>query len=112
MLKVLTDPGREELVPLTEVPSIEPEIIPRPRGGRKLAISTVYRWATRGCRGVKLEVLRAGGTMCTTRSAVLRFYDGVTRVAPNQIEMESTRSSAGTKLAGVDRQLDEILGGQ
>jgi hypothetical protein len=47
--------------------------LPRP-GGRKLDKSVPFRWATRGCRGVKLEVLRTPTGLTTTRSAVLRFF--------------------------------------
>ena len=31
--------------------------VPRRRAGRKVAVSTLHRWATRGLRGVVLESL-------------------------------------------------------
>jgi len=37
--------------------------LPRRRQGKKPHIATIYRWAMRGCRGVKLETLRVGGTL-------------------------------------------------
>jgi hypothetical protein len=43
------------------------------RNGKRPAISTLWRWAGSGCRGVKLEVRRVGGTLCTTAAAVDRF---------------------------------------
>ena len=36
--------------------------------------STVHRWTTRGCRGKKLRVFRAGGRVCTTVEALLEFF--------------------------------------
>ena len=49
--------------------------LPRRRGGRKAHVSTLYRWATAGCRGVVLESLQIGGTRCTSREALHRFFE-------------------------------------
>jgi hypothetical protein len=108
MLNVLTNPAGEELVPLNQVPTMDSSLIPRARAGRKIAVSTIYRWATRGCRGVKLEVLRAGGVTCTTRAALLRFYESVTRMSMGT-DAASPRPPAQRILANVDRQLDSIF---
>ena len=43
--------------------------IPRRRRGRKVHVSTLYRWATSGCKGVRLETLQVGGCCCTSREA-------------------------------------------
>jgi hypothetical protein len=43
------------------------------RNGRPPATSTLWRWATGGCRGVRLDTVRVGGTLCTSEAAVLRF---------------------------------------
>jgi hypothetical protein len=62
----------EPLIPLTQVPRMP--FIPRRRAGRKLNVATVFRWASSGIRGVRLEVVRFGGTLCTTKSALLEFF--------------------------------------
>ncbi len=49
--------------------------IPRRRRGKKLHVSTLFRWASRGCRGVKLETTRVGGTLCSSKDALQRFFD-------------------------------------
>lgn len=108
MLHILTDPGADQLIPLTRIPSIGSPLIPVKRSGGRIAISTIYRWATRGCRGVKLEVLRAGGVTCTTRSALLRFYEGVTRKGEG-LEVLASPASPHRVHADVDRQLDSIF---
>ena len=61
----------EGLITLTEATSL----CPRWRMGRKPARSTVYRWATRGCRGVYLETLDTPGGLVTTKPALLRFFN-------------------------------------
>ena len=43
------------------------------RDGRRPHVASVFRWASTGVRGVVLETCRVGGTLCTTRPALLRF---------------------------------------
>jgi len=49
--------------------------LPRRRRGRKTHVSTLYRWMTTGCRGVVLESIQVGGTRCTSRVALQRFFE-------------------------------------
>lgn len=48
------------------------------RNGRSVATSTVYRWATRGIDGIRLETIQAGGVLCTSKPAVDRFFTRLT----------------------------------
>jgi len=41
--------------------------------GRRLNVATVYKWATHGVRGLKLESLVIGGRRVTTAAAIERF---------------------------------------
>jgi hypothetical protein len=58
-------------------------VLPRRRGGRKVHIATLYRWADPGLRGVRLETLRVGGTLCTSRQALQRFFDRLSATDKN-----------------------------
>ena len=49
--------------------------LPRRRRGRKVHVSCLYRWSTVGCRGVVLETLQCGGTRCTSKQALQRFFE-------------------------------------
>jgi len=49
--------------------------LPRRRRGRKTHLSTLYRWTTVGCRGVRLEFTQIGATRATSREALQRFYE-------------------------------------
>jgi hypothetical protein len=51
------------------------DILPRRRRGRKIALSTFYRWSDSGCRGVRLETIE-GGARCTSLEALQRFLSG------------------------------------
>lgn len=53
--------------------------LPRRRRGRKVHTSCLYRWSTTGCRGVVLETIQVGGTRCTSREALQRFFEALTR---------------------------------
>ncbi len=41
--------------------------------GRRLHCSTLWRWATRGIRGIRLEYIKMGGRLVTSVEAVARF---------------------------------------
>jgi hypothetical protein len=63
--------------------------VPRRRRGKRCHVSTVYRWATSGIGGIKLESVIVGGSRCTSREALARFWrrlteakDGTTPAAP------------------------------
>ena len=43
--------------------------------GRKIHLSTLYRWIERGVDGVRLEALRLGRTLVTSREALQRFAE-------------------------------------
>ena len=51
--------------------------LPRRRAGRKPAVQTLYRWGSTGCRGIRLEVIQVGGTLCTSLEALQRFCDAL-----------------------------------
>jgi hypothetical protein len=52
--------------------------LPRRRGGKPVHVSTLHRWASHGCKGVRLETIQIGGTRCTSVEALQRFFDRLT----------------------------------
>ncbi len=59
---------------------------PRRRNGKRPHIATLWRWAMHGARGVRLETVRCGGTLCTTLPAIARFCEALTRqTGPAQV---------------------------
>lgn len=53
----------------------------RQRLGKNIAPSTVWRWARKGCRGVKLECVQVLGAWHTTPAAFARFVAAQTAAA-------------------------------
>lgn len=90
------DPLSDELLTLPQAAAL----FPRRRGGSKVSTSTLWRWYTRGSRGVRLEVARVGGSVYTTRDAIRDFITA--RSAPGraivpQAPSPSTRSKRAMK---------------
>lgn len=54
------------------------KLVPTRRGGRPCNVSCVYRWTLQGLKGVRLEFIQAGGTRCTSREALARFFQRLT----------------------------------
>jgi hypothetical protein len=98
------------------------ELIPPRRLGRKMHLSTVHRWWTSGCGGVRLESIRIGGQRFTSLQALQRFFDRLTRLDHTSIASPPSadpiptsrpsrppvqRSRAERHLR-VERELDEL----
>jgi hypothetical protein len=45
------------------------------RDRRAVNFSTILRWHLKGVRGIKLEGIRVGATLCTTEGAICRFIE-------------------------------------
>jgi hypothetical protein len=54
--------------------------LPARRGGKRPHVATLHRWATIGCRGVKLEFVCIGAQRCTSNDALQRFFDRLTEL--------------------------------
>lgn len=67
----------ESLVSLAEAT----KLLPRRRKGKRPNVATLYRWSTIGCKNVVLETAQIGGTRCTSREALQRFFDRLTAQA-------------------------------
>ena len=102
----MIDPAVEQSFSLTCAATT----VPRRRGGKKTHPSTIFRWASRGLKGVVLETIQIGGTKCTSMEALNRFYcrlsalnqDGPSR--PETPRQQSCRRQR--EIAAAERQLE------
>jgi len=69
----MIDIQSEEVVSLTE--AARSKYLPRRREGKRPHVATLFRWASRGVRGVVLETIQCGGTRCTSVEALQRFFE-------------------------------------
>lgn len=63
------DVHNDKLVELRAVPKLLEKQI-----GKRLNISTLYRWQSRGVAGIKLETVAIGGARFTTLDALNTFF--------------------------------------
>ena len=75
------DVSKEKLYPLAAIRQFLPESA---RTGRPVHPTVIARWITRGLKakdgtGVHLEAVKAGQALCTSREAIKRFFDELTR---------------------------------
>lgn len=106
----------DDSTPLSAVPAIlplsaVPAALPRLRSGKKVSISTVYRWTLGGCRGVRLRYTQVGATRCTTRRWLDEFFAALTARAEGEPAPEpGTRSPArrARDLARAEREAEAL----
>ena len=67
----MIDISRERVITFTEAAGH----LPRRRMGRRPHVATLYRWTQRGLRGVRLESIQIGGSLCTSVEAMQRFFN-------------------------------------
>jgi hypothetical protein len=99
----MIDPLREVVVTLNQARAF----FPKRRRGRRPDLSCLYRWTSKGCKGVVLESLQVGGTRCTSREGCARFLQRLSEVA----SVPTTgRTISARKLANslAERELDLI----
>jgi Protein of unknown function (DUF1580) len=84
--------------------------LPPRRGGKKPHPSTLYRWAKGGFRGLTLETIRVGGTLCTSLEAIQRFCERATTWAGDAAKPSTTPSTASRRRSAdrAERTLDRI----
>lgn len=66
------DVESEELITMKQAA----ELYPSRRVGKRLNVSTIWRWSLHGARGQILETCHVGGQRFTSRQALQRFIDG------------------------------------
>jgi Protein of unknown function (DUF1580) len=89
---------KETLIPLQKVADQLPI-----RDGKKIHHSTVFRWATSGVRGRKLEAIRVGGRFFTSCEKLREFLavgdDSTTR--PPKASLTASQAIAELERRGI-----------
>lgn len=77
----MIDLSNETVLSLTEAA----RHLPTGRNGKQVHRATVFRWAQRGVRGVRLETIQIGGTKCTSFEALQRFCERLADSRPHAL---------------------------
>jgi hypothetical protein len=98
----MIDVQNEQVNPLT----IFAREVPNRAGGCGVNVSTPWRWALKGSRGVKLETVFVGGIRMTSREAGQRFYERVTAVANGDTAQTTTTKSRLKQIEAAEHEFD------
>lgn len=101
----------ENVVSLTEATRIIP-----PRNGKRVAISTLWRWCRKGINGVRLDYIRMGRNIATSSEAIGRFFEALAQAdkpladAPVQEKplWSNTPASRRASIQNAKRKLDQL----
>lgn len=81
-------------------------LLPKRRGGKRPHVATLFRWASVGCRGIRLETVQIGGTKCTSRAALDRFFARLSQT-PAAPASNGPPAAAQLDAAQIKRELDK-----
>ena len=95
----MIDIAHETVLSLTEAS----RLLPRRRGGKHPHVSTLYRWASVGLDGVRLDTIRIGGTLCTSIRALQRFFEAISGIGKSH-----DSSSNDARVRAVDSAKREL----
>jgi hypothetical protein len=99
----MIDITTEKLIRLGQVP----DYLPNRMSGKKPHIACGYRWVQKGIKGIKLEVLLAGGTMVTSVEALQRFFERCTAAEHRSKMPERTSRQRSRAIEKAERELSE-----
>jgi hypothetical protein len=76
--------------------------LPRLRADRPVSPATLWRWASHGLRGVRLETCRVGGTRCTSLEALERFFTALAgEKPPAALKADPSRAEVELERIGI-----------
>src|SRR3954452_1213428 len=95
------DPLNQDVFSLTKAA----RRLPRLRNDRPVNVSTVWRWATKGLRGHRLETAMVGGVRVTSDEALREFFASVNGQGSQTTMSKATTSRRDESVA---RELDRL----
>jgi hypothetical protein len=78
--------------------------LPSLRKGRPISSSTLWRWALRGLRGVRLTTAKIGGVRVTTEDALREFFAKLS--ALDTVSGQTSEVISEYEQKQIDRELD------
>ena len=73
--------------------------------GRGVNVSTIWRWVTRGVKGIRLETVTIGGRRFTSREALERFTAATTAATSGEALTNRTSKQRELATSKADQEL-------
>ena len=93
----------EQLITLSEASGL----FPARRRGKKPSFTCIWRWVVNGIGGVKLEAVKVGSTLCTSKAAIGRFIAAQTANDP-RINAGRSRTTSSARRKQIERAEAEL----
>lgn len=100
----MIDPLSEQVISLTEAA----RLLPRRRRGKRPHISCIYRWTVSGCKGVILDSTQVGGTRCTSREALARFFAALSAASGTPATVAVTSGDSEKDFADAEAYCEKV----
>jgi hypothetical protein len=97
----MIDISKKELITLDEAA----QLLPAGRRGRRVNLSTIFRWVVEGSNGIRLEAVRIGARWLTTTACLQRFAEQLTEAALS--EQSATPSTPGEQPEAIARDFQK-----
>ena len=68
----MIDISQEHILSLPQATAALPKV-----DGKRVHVSSIWRWCRKGLSGVRLEHVKIGGRLCTSREALNRFANAL-----------------------------------
>ncbi len=96
------DATQEELLSLAQAAKVMP-----PVNGKRPAVSTLWRWCRKGLGGVRLDYVRVGRNIATSREAMSRFFNALAAkdepiTDPPRTERPLVRTTSGSRQMAIE----------
>jgi hypothetical protein len=96
----------EELIPLRRLA----KEVPSGRCEGHVHEKTLARWGRVGLQGVRLELTRVGGTVCSSRAALHRFFAKLSGGSVAAGPLQAGEQHLTRRQQQAERAADELLG--
>jgi hypothetical protein len=73
------------------------------------SVATIWRWATAGVRGIKLESILVGGTRYTSAERLQEFCDNLTAAANGGMPAPVNRRTRRAEIEQAEREFEELV---
>jgi hypothetical protein len=74
--------GKEKLITFQDAHKYIHELT-----GLTRSAAMIYRWSRQGVKGIKLDSVKVGGSVFTSREAIIRFVDETTQAFKHQCDL-------------------------
>jgi hypothetical protein len=84
------------------------KLIPGRASGRRVSVTTLWRWCIRGVHGVRLRSVLVGGHRCTTRTWLQEFIEAITSAAEPPERTSPQVRTPRQRQSAADRAAEEL----